>query len=285
MKVFLIAPEVAPFAETGIISEFSRNFPICMLEEKHDIRLIMPKYPFVSDRKYTLREVIRLREIPVEWDSETKISSIKSGFIPDSKVQVYFLQENEIFNGLDHRIYKRKGARKVIEGLDLRFSFFVKSALESLKFLHWQPELIQCCGWTSALVPLMLKTIYKDDPFYKDIKVVFSPFTSKEGSSYSAECLEFAKINVDQELSEDLLIDKKGRFSSFHAGIKYSDSTIVFSNNKENVMKGLKSNTNLSKILKEKKNQISSIKIKSDKLDQYVNLSTEVLEVYKSVVS
>ena len=50
-------------------------------------------------------------------------------------------------------------------------------------------------------------------------------------------------------------------------------------------MKGLKSNTNLSKILKEKKNQISSIKIKSDKLDQYVNLSTEVLEVYKSVVS
>ena len=256
-----------------------------MLEEKHDIRLIMPKYPFVSDRKYTLREVIRLREIPVEWSSETKISSIKSGFIPDSKVQVYFLQENKMFSEMDERIYKSKGARKVLDGLDIKFSFFVKSSLESLKFLHWQPDIIQCCGWTSALVPLMLNTIYKDDPFYKDIKAVFSPFSSKEASSYSVESLESAKIEVDQELSEGLLIDKKGRFSSFHAGIKYSDSTIVFSNSKENVMKDLKSNTDLSRILKEKKNQINSVKIKSDKIDQYVKLASEVLEVYRSVVS
>ena len=256
-----------------------------MLEEKHDIRLIMPKYPFVSDRKYTLREVIRLREIPVEWNSGTKISSIKSGFIPDSKVQVYFLQENEMFAGMDEKIYKNKGSRKIIDGLDLRYSFFVKSSLESLKFLHWQPDLIQCCGWTSALVPLMLKTIYKDDPFYKDIKVVFSPFNSKETSPYSVESLESAKIEVDQELGEQLLIDKKGRFSSYHAGIKYSDSTIIFSHAKDNVLKGLKSNTNLSKVMKEKKNQIKSVKIKSSELDQYIKLSAEVFEVYQSVVS
>ncbi|MCH8272232.1 MAG: glycogen/starch synthase [Candidatus Marinimicrobia bacterium] len=285
MKIFLISPEVSPFAQTGIISQFSRNFPICMLEDKHDIRLIMPKYPFVSDRKYTLREVIRLKEIPVEWGSETKISSIKSGFIPESKVQVYFLQESEMFAGMDERIYKSKGARNVLRGLDIRFTFFVKSALESLKFLHWQPDLIHCCGWTSALAPLMLQTIYSDDPFYKDIKVVFSLFSSKEASSYSAESLESAKIEVDQELSGNLLIDKKGNFSSYLAGIKYSDSTIIFSNSKENVMKDLKSNTNLSRILKEKKSQITSVKIKSDKLEQYVDLSSEVLEVYRSVVS
>jgi len=177
-----------------------------MLEEKHDIRLIMPKYPFVSDRKYTLREVIRLREIPIEWNSETKISSIRSGFIPDSKVQVYFLHEKDIFAGMDERIYKSKGSRKLLDGLDSKFSFFVKSSLESLKFLHWQPEIIQCCGWTSALVPLMLRTIYKDDPFYKDIKVIFSPFSSKEPTSYSVGSLEAAKIEVDQDLSEELRI-------------------------------------------------------------------------------
>ena len=256
-----------------------------MLEEKHDIRLIMPKYPFVSDRKYTLREVIRLREIPVNWSSETKISSIKSGFIPESKVQVYFLQESEMVSGMDERIYKKKGSRKEIDGLDIKFSFFVKSSLESLKFLHWQPDLIQCCGRASALVPLMLQTIYKDDPFYKDIKVVFSPFSSKEASSNSIESLESAKIDLTEELKEELLIDKKGKFSSFHAGIKYSDATIVFSNSKENVMKNLNSNANLSQVLKEKKKQISSIKIKSDKLEDYAKLSSEVMEVYRSVVS
>jgi len=285
LKVFLISPEISPFAQTGIISQFSRNFPICMLEEKHDVRLIMPKYPFVSDRKYTLREVIRLKEIPVEWGSETKISSIKSGFIPDSKVQVYFLQESEMFAGMDERIYKSKGSRNVLAGLDVKFTFFAKSSLESLKFLHWQPDLIQCCGWTSALIPLMLNTIYKDDPFYKDIRVVFSPFRSKEASPYSVESLESAKIELNQTLSDALEIDKKGRFSSYLTGIKYSDSTIVFSNSKENVLKDLKSNTNLSRILKEKKNQISSIKIKSDQIEDYVKLSSEVLEVYRSVVS
>lgn len=256
-----------------------------MLEEKHDIRLIMPKYPFVSDRKYTLREVIRLREIPVEWNNETKISSIKSGFIPDSKVQVYFLQEAGMFSGLDERIYKSKGSRNVIAGLDVKFAFFVKSALESLKFLHWQPDMIQCCGWTSALVPLMLNTIYKDDPFYKEIKVVFSPFSAKEASSYTVESLESANIEIDQKLTEDLNIDKKGKFSSYLAGMKFSDSTIVFSNSKVNVMKELKSNSKLSGVFKEKKNRISSLKIKSEKMEQYVKLSSEVLEVYRSVVS
>jgi len=256
-----------------------------MLEEKHDVRLIMPKYPFVSDRKYTLREVIRLKEIPVEWGSETKISSIKSGFIPDSKVQVYFLHESVMFSGMDERIYKSKGARNVLDGLNMKFAYFVKSSLESLKFLHWQPDLIQCCGWTSALIPLMLNTIYKDDPFYKDIRVVFSPFSSKEASPYSVESLESAKIELNQTLSDALMIDKKGRFSSYLVGIKYSDKTIVFSNSKVNVLKDLKSNKNLSGILKEKKNLISSVKIKSDQIEDYVKLSSEVLEVYRSVVS
>ncbi len=256
-----------------------------MLEEKHDIRLIMPKYQFISDRKFTLREVIRLREIPVEWKSDTKISSIKSGFIPDSKVQVYFLQEGEMFSEMDKRIYKAKGSRKVLEGTDIKFSFFVKSSLESLRYLHWQPEIIQCCGWTTALVPLMLKTIYKNDPFYKNIKVIFSPFSSKEASTFSTECLESAQIEVNENLTNELLIDKKGKISAFYAGIKYSDSTIAFSKAKDNVLKVLKSNSTLSKIIREKKDQVKSVNIKSDRMEDYAKLSSEVLDIYRSVIT
>ena len=84
MKVFLISPEIAPFADTDITALFSRHVPKHLQEQKHDIRLIMPKYPFISDRKFTLREVIRLKEIQVEWKSSEKTASIKSGFVPDS---------------------------------------------------------------------------------------------------------------------------------------------------------------------------------------------------------
>ena len=57
---------------------------------RHDIRTILPKYGFISERKYILREVIRLREIPFSFCGVEEIASAKSAFIPKTRVQVYF---------------------------------------------------------------------------------------------------------------------------------------------------------------------------------------------------
>lgn len=284
MKVFLISPEIAPFSETDITALFSRYIPKNLQEKKHDIRLITPKYPFISDRKFTLREVIRLKEISVEWNSSDKMASIKSGFVPDSKVQVYFLERSDFFSSLDKKIYKSKGSRKALADTDMRFSYFAKASLESLKHLHWEPEIIHCCGWATAMVPILLKTIYKDDPLYKNIKVVFSPFASKDLTTFSVNSLEYANVNLNDDDLKILAVNNKGNFSPTLAGISYSDATIAISSSVSNIDKGLKSNSDFAEAIKKRKSKYKSFSSRFDDKDDYDKLSSSILAAYQKII-
>ena len=93
-KIYFSTTEIVPFAGVSSLAEFSTNVTLRLQELGHDIRTILPKYGFISERKYILREVIRLREIPFEFCGEEEVASAKSAFIPKTRVQVYFL-ENE----------------------------------------------------------------------------------------------------------------------------------------------------------------------------------------------
>src|SRR5690606_10742792 len=59
---------------------------------------------------------------------------------------------------------------------DERAIFFCKGALETVKKLGWSPDIVHCHGWMTSLVPAYLKTIYKEDPTFKDAKIVYSVY-------------------------------------------------------------------------------------------------------------
>lgn len=84
LKLFYITTEITPFANTGPLAEFSAKVPLALQGMGHDIRTMLPKYGFVSERKYILREVIRLREIPFQFDNKDQIASAKSAFYPEN---------------------------------------------------------------------------------------------------------------------------------------------------------------------------------------------------------
>ena len=88
LKIFYLTTEIIPFANTSSLAAFSAKVPLLLQDKQHDIRTIIPKYGYVSERKYILREVIRLREIPFEFGEENVVASAKSAFIPKTRVQV-----------------------------------------------------------------------------------------------------------------------------------------------------------------------------------------------------
>jgi starch synthase len=98
LKILFAASEVVPFAKTGGLADVAAALPKTLKQLGHDIRVIMPKYASVKDTKYRLREVIRLRDIEVPVGDQTYQISIKSAFIPDTKVQVYFVEHAELYN-------------------------------------------------------------------------------------------------------------------------------------------------------------------------------------------
>ena len=172
LKIFYLTTEIVPFANTSSLAEFSAKVPLLLQDKEHDIRTIIPKYGYVSERKYILREVIRLKDIPVIFDNTKHIINMKSCFIPETRVQVYFLENNSLYKSLPDLIYKARNGR-VFSDLDERFAFFSLSAIDTLTSLFWAPDIFICNDWQTSFVPALLNDKFKQEDFYAKMKTVY----------------------------------------------------------------------------------------------------------------
>jgi len=189
-KIFYLSSEIEPFSKTYDLSLFSKRFTTKLhLAYNLDLRLSQPKYGFISERKYILREVIRLKDMPIEFQGKTILTNMKSAFIPDSKVQVYFLECDDYFKSISYLIYKSKNGREYNNNQE-RFSYFSKAVLSSLHSLFWSPDYIFCNDWQTAYVPAILKNFYSKDSFYKNIKTVFFVHSLTDDVELDASLLE-----------------------------------------------------------------------------------------------
>ncbi|MBC8213716.1 MAG: glycogen/starch synthase [Candidatus Marinimicrobia bacterium] len=172
-KIYFLTSELIPFCETYSLSKLSRKLTNIFHEDPdYDIRLAQPKYGFISERKYILREVIRLKDIPIQFNNEDQLVNMKSAFIPETRVQVYFVQDDNYFKPLPELLYKAKNGRVYKENGE-RFAFFSRVSLSALKNLFWAPDVIMCNDWQMSFVPALIKQQYHKDDFYKNIKTMF----------------------------------------------------------------------------------------------------------------
>ena len=157
IKLYYLSAEVAPFSETYELASFSRKVTTRLHDKADvDIRVSQPKYGYVSERKYILREVIRLKDIPVLYNKKKHIINMKSCFIPETRVQVYFMENNPLYKSLPELIYKARNGR-VFSDIDERFAFFSIAAIDTLTSLFWAPDILLCNDWQTSFVPLLLK--------------------------------------------------------------------------------------------------------------------------------
>jgi starch synthase len=225
-KVWYLASEVSPFAKTGGLGDVTGSFPKALKAANQEIRVIMPKFKSINERKYVLREVIRLKDIPVTINDVTRTINVKSAFLPDSKVQIYFVEIPEFFGRSG--LYTDSGTGKDFPDNAERFAYFCKGALETLKILSWRPDIIHCNDWQTALTPYYLKTIYKDDDFLQDIKTIFTI----HNFSYQGIFKKNVAPSLDIQPEE---IDEKGSFEHndqlnlLKGAILYSDKITTVS--------------------------------------------------------
>lgn len=205
-----------PFASVSPLSDFSVKIPLGLQEKGNDVRCLMPKYGFISERKYILREVIRLKEILFDFDDVDYACSAKSAFLPKSRLQVYFLEQEDIFGELNNLLYKAKNGRFLTDN-DKRFAFYALAAIKMLPNLFWYPNVIICSSWTSALIPMLVKTLAKKDKDLSKIKTVYIA----------------SSLNTDVIFDTNNLGFKKETFSPFKSlnlnqiGCMYADKTII----------------------------------------------------------
>jgi len=191
-KILFITHEMSPFLELTKISEITRHLPQAMQDKGFEIRILMPRFGNINERRNRLHEVIRLSGMNIMINDNDNPLIIKVASIPSARMQVYFLDNEEYFQ---RKHVFTDNNNKFYADNDERTIFFCKGALETVKKLGWSPDVVHCHGWMSALVPAYLKTLYKDDPAFKNAKVVYSLYDDNFDNSLSSEFATKAIMN------------------------------------------------------------------------------------------
>ena len=127
-KIFYLSSEVKPFSNTYSLSEFSQKLTTRLHNiDDFDIRLNQPKYGYISERKYILREVIRLKDMLIDFNNGEDSVNLKSAFIPNTRVQIYFTESEKYFKSSCELLYKSKNGR-VYKDNHLKFAFLLTNS-------------------------------------------------------------------------------------------------------------------------------------------------------------
>lgn len=232
-RVLFVTQEMSPYSAVSEISTFIRTLTQKTNEKGFDVRILMPKFGSINERRHKLHEVVRLSGMNIIVDDEDYPLIIKVASLPGARLQVYFLDNEEFF--------KRKelfedAEGKVFEDNQERSVFFCKSALEIVKKFGWAPDIVHCSGWMTSLIPLYLKSVYKDDPIFADSKVIYSAHNNVYEQLFTEKFMELAAINnLDTTFLEAYKVD--GAISPSIGAIHFSDAIIKGSENLvENVL-------------------------------------------------
>ncbi|MER3471688.1 MAG: starch synthase [Chitinophagaceae bacterium] len=204
-RILFIANEMSPYLELTEFSEIVNKLAIKANDNNFEVRCIMPRFGTINERRHRLHEVVRLSGINISIDNEDFPLQIKVASLPNARLQVYFLDNEDLF--------KRKHVftddnDKWFEDNGLRTVFFCKGALETVKKFGWPPDIIHCSGWMTGLIPLYLKTVYKKEPVFAHSKVVFTigatSFKEKLGSDFVKKAQIHASLKEkDLDLFKD----------------------------------------------------------------------------------
>ena len=171
VKVLYVSHDITPFMQESQIGLISRHLPQGVQERGREIRTFMPRFGNINERRNHLHEVIRLSGMNLIINDNDHPLIIKVASIQLARMQVYFIDNEDYF---DRKFVFRDKSGKFFKDNDERSIFFSRGVLETVKKLGWPPDIIHCHGWMSSMVPLYVKTAYRDNPIFSDAKIIFS---------------------------------------------------------------------------------------------------------------
>ena len=222
-RVLYVASEIYPYLPDSYISNICRFLPQGIQERANEIRTFMPKFGCINERKNQLHEVIRLSGQNIILDNSDHSLIIKVASLQVVRMQIYFIDSEDYF--------KRKqifadDAGNFFPDNDERMIFFAKGVIETVRKLGWVPDIIHCHGWISSMVPIFIKTCYKDNPLFQDTRIVTSLYNDHFEGSLDPN---FAKKLVGTGIDEKFVggLENPDYLSVVRKAAEFSDAMVV----------------------------------------------------------
>lgn len=176
-KILYITTEMSPYEEGTKMAGIVNKMAIKMHQNGNDVRVFMPRFGFISERKFQLHEVIRLSGMNIIINDLDQPLIVKVASLPGERLQVYFVDNEEYFK---RKLYYKDENGEVFNDNDERAIFFARGVVETIKKLNWVPDVIHLNGWMASFVAIYLKNYYKTDSYFYDTRLVLSVFDEED---------------------------------------------------------------------------------------------------------
>ena len=221
-RILYVSQEIVPYTGETTMGEVASLLPQKTQESGKDIRMFLPRFGTINERRHQLHEVIRLSGMNLIIDDFDHQLIIKVASIQKLRMQVYFIDNDEFF--------PRKQMFNDLEGNfmpnnDERMIFYCKGVIETVRKLGWKPDIIHCQGWFTSLVPMYIKKLYAEDPLFEDVKVIYSVFDNSFKGKLSDSLTE--KLLFENLEKSDVARVKDSTNVNLHNfAIDYSDAVV-----------------------------------------------------------
>jgi len=202
MKIVFCASEVVPFAKTGGMADVCGALPLALEKLGDDVVIVMPRYKTVDDNRFSISRV------------SDDISMTTIG----QNIRVYFV-ENWGYYVRDGLYGDRRGDYP--DNLK-RFTHLCRRTLELLKQINFQPDIVHCHDWQTALIPVYLKAWYGQDPFYQKTKSVLTLHNLAYQGIFPKS--QFSELGLNPHSLDVRDLEFFGQMNLLKAGILWSDA-------------------------------------------------------------
>lgn len=214
LKILFVSSEVTPLAKTGGLADVSAALPQSLIEMGHDVKVVMPLYRSVAQGDYRLEQSDVTFEVPIKGQqSKGHVFSTELG----DRLPVYFVENSAFFD--------REGLYGTPRGDHPdnaeRFIFFSRAALELSRGIGFQPDIVHCNDWQTGLIPVYLKTLYKDDPHFAQARTVFTVHNLAYQGVFPKETMGMS--GLPESLFSIDGLEFYGRMNFMKGGILFSD--------------------------------------------------------------
>jgi len=263
-RILFVSSEVVPYLAENEVSLMSYDVPKMVNDQGGQIRIFMPRYGNINERRHQLHEVIRLSGMNLVVNDLDMPLIIKVASIPKERIQVYFIDNDEYF--------KRKATFADEEGVlypdnDERAIFFAKGVVETVKKLNWVPDIIHVHGWMAGMLPVYMKHFYKNEALFSETKIVTSVYGQSFDGTLNVEMINKVKLDGIPEESISALATPDYE-NVVKTTVMHSDGVIIAS---ENV------GSSLTKFIESSGKPFLSFVPKDTFADAYSNFYNEIL--------
>ncbi len=221
----MVTQELDPYTALSEASGIVRSLSQALQEDGMEVRLLMPRFGTINERRHRLHEVVRLSGMNIIVNDDDYPLIIKVASLPGARMQVYFLDNEDFFKG--RGLFASEEGEWFEDNAE-RMIFFCKGVIETVKKFGWPPDIVHAHGWMTSLLPAYIRTAYKAEPLFRNAHLIYSAYGHTPEEAISDKFL--AKATINQMEESDLEPYMNGQKPDLEKGaLAYSDAVVVAS--------------------------------------------------------